>query len=445
MYVLRNVIFSPLGHYTDAVNYSTNRRERLPALYNGDRVLEAPIPNLDPIDQAEGRAIIAEDEVMGPVFDIVEEVNEIFPAFEFENEAVDEMVPDFDAEDEVMDEMFPAFDVLGGPIEPLNQMNAGQSEDMIPKAYRNAVVLLDRIPIPPEAPRDVPMAGVHQFESENLFFDSPLVDSSSELHGEEESVVKYEIVPRENDFEEIDGILKDMDDHEKLASENNSNFDQNEPNIPTPCADFKLEVDDNMSQSEQGAGAAMKHCEKSDEAVTSSSGIWNIQVNGDRDDANDFKMGSDASTSNHFYRAEPNHDADTRSFEDNCIIERGLNNAAIPSSSASNTVNGNMNNNGHIECENAAGSFQAIEQFGANDDAAAPPGIVWAKVTVENDESDEDVLYVEPKTSWPAPKTFELDGFVKKENDRFSGDLPYSQKVRIRFDFFFCEFSNFIT
>lgn len=263
-----------------------------------------------------------------------------------------------------------------------------------------------------------------------------MVDPSSELHGEEESAVKYEIVLQENDFEEIDGILKDMDDPEKLESENNLNFDQDEPNVPTPCADYKLEVDDNMSQSKQGAGAAMKHCEKSDEAVPSSSGLWNIQVNGDTDDATDFKRGSDASTSNHFYRAEPEHDADTRSFEDNCIIERGLNKAAVPSSSASNTVIDNMNNNGRIEGENAAGSFQVIEQSGTNDDAAAPPGIVWAKVTVENNESDDDVLYVEPKTSWPAPKTFELDGFVKKENDRFSGDLPYSQRVRIRYDFF---------
>lgn len=61
------------------------------------------------------------------------------------------------------------------------------------------------------------------------------------------------------------------------------------------------------------------------------------------------------------------------------------------------------------------------------------------------DESEDDVIFlIESNASLPHPKTFELSGLVKRENDRFSGDIPFAQKVCIRFAHFFYSAINVI-
>lgn len=61
---------------------------------------------------------------------------------------------------------------------------------------------------------------------------------------------------------------------------------------------------------------------------------------------------------------------------------------------------------------------------------------VW-KVASIHDQSDEDVLFIEPN-HWPNAKKFELKGFVKRENDRFSENLPFSVKVLTDFLILYC-------
>lgn len=47
-----------------------------------------------------------------------------------------------------------------------------------------------------------------------------------------------------------------------------------------------------------------------------------------------------------------------------------------------------------------------------------------------DDESD-DLIGPEEGCVWPMPKKFELEGLIKKENDKFSGDLAFAQKANI--------------
>lgn len=53
----------------------------------------------------------------------------------------------------------------------------------------------------------------------------------------------------------------------------------------------------------------------------------------------------------------------------------------------------------------------------------------------EPDDSD-DMIVIEPEpgTSWPRPKSFGIENFVKREKDKFSGNLPFSETVNM----FFC-------
>lgn len=71
----------------------------------------------------------------------------------------------------------------------------------------------------------------------------------------------------------------------------------------------------------------------------------------------------------------------------------------------------------------------------ANFSAEAESNQLLVSSTVDNDSDDEIVFVVEQENQesfqMPMPKTFELKGYVKHENDRFSSDLPFSQTVSV--------------
>lgn len=137
---------------------------------------------------------------------------------------------------------------------------------------------------------------------------------------------------------------------------------------------------------------------------------WEIQVNGNVNDAAQF-------------------DVVTSAVMTNYIDKSGTDNEADPPSDGQleNTVHNN-----DIEQPGCV-NINDFNQFETIDEAIASTSEVWTKASVNNDDPDEDVFYIEPKDLWPAPKTFEINGLVKKENDRFSGDLPFGTKVSMRF------------
>lgn len=399
------------------MNYSENRRERLPALYNDRRLREAPIPNL------------ARDHL------------------------INEFVPDF------------GYDYEDAMMEPLNLVNNDEEEVIIPNEYRNAIVLLDRIVVENqviEASYEVDALDSNEdnnltASTENLFVDFRETDPLYEANEDEEPVVKYEIVLQRKDFEEIDDILNDgtLNDSEQIAGgsegDMQNDIERIESNNPSFDAECKIEINVRMDNATQSGGeddAAMvndvSRCNTNDEAIPSSSGDWKVETSLNMKVAFDFESDSNGGTAKRFRRSEPNVDAVVLSSKD---LETEVNGdmkyvtqneaestfgiVALPYSSGVSTHQANDNGE-QIEGENAVEISEDIDQFGTNDDAGASSIVVWTKAG-DGDESEDDVLYVEPGANWPGPKTFELVGFVKKENDRFSGDLPFGQKVCIRF------------
>lgn len=75
-----------------------------------------------------------------------------------------------------------------------------------------------------------------------------------------------------------------------------------------------------------------------------------------------------------------------------------------------------------------------------HDTQANPPATDSVPLTVDKstifttatNESD-DVSYIEPEPgcSWPKPLSYDLEGLVKREDDHFSGDLSFAQKVNM--------------
>lgn len=408
------------------MNYSENRRERLPALYYDNRLQEAPIPNL------------ARDHL------------------------INEFAPDFGYEDAIMG--------------PLNPVNNDEQEVFIPNEYRNAIVLLDRIVVENqviEASYEMDALDSNEDDNltastENLFVDFPETDPLHEANEDEEPVVKYEIVLQRQDFEEIDDILNDsaLNDSKQIAGGSEADMQNGneriESNNPMFDAECKFEINaymDNAAPSEGEGDAVMVNdvnkCDTNGEAIPSSSGDWKVQSNSNKEVAFDFEQGSNAGATKRFRYSEPKIDAVVRSNMDlgievndnmndvaqneiesttgtpNDVNECGSNDIALPYSSGVSKHEANDKGE-QFEGENAVGISNDINRFETNDDAGASSIAVWTKIG-EDDDSEDDVLYVEPGATWPAPKTFELDGFVKKENDRFSGNLPFGLKVRIRF------------
>lgn len=268
------------------------------------------------------------------------------------------------------------------------------------------------------------------------------VDPLIDMNIEENAAVKYEII---HDHNEVDDILDDSC-----------------PNV----------LD----------GVKREKSWHEDEAIPSSSGAWSVDSEwNDSDSRFDCETSAnliksvDRSISpniDNYYTFEVDHQVNTASLIDENAIptddvdECAMHEIAVPSTSGSlansdnHTINATdygsessaatannigehaMNEQGisnpgdvphladdinHGADKGLSGAVHSIAERNVSDGADAAQTNIW-KIAACNDSSDDDVWFIEPE-EWPKAKTFEVIGFIKKENDRFSGDLPFSLKV----------------
>lgn len=126
-------------------------------------------------------------------------------------------------------------------------------------------------------------------------------------------------------------------------------------------------------------------CERIEKTILSTSGSWNIETI-----------------------------LDTTALHFGCKLEAGMTNDS-DQSEAIDVVS-------QFDTAGGGGTNHTVERA-VEGEANTSKVVIWQK-------ADDEVLFVEPDY-WPAAKTFELTGFVKRENDRFSGSLPFSLKVCI--------------
>lgn len=75
------------------------------------------------------------------------------------------------------------------------------------------------------------------------------------------------------------------------------------------------------------------------------------------------------------------------------------------------------------------------EATSPNGSAIAASNQAMVSTVGSSDSSDDEIEFVDEgeraTTKLPLPKTFKLNGFVKRENNRFSADLPFGQTVSV--------------
>lgn len=308
----------------------------------------------------------------------------------------------------------------------INEVNAEEQEVVIPINHLNPIVLLERVFQENQA-----------FEAEyevdggaaNPFGEDAFADPLDLVYGEEEPAIKYEIILEQDDLDEVDGILNENSGNECEPMDSNAgtNMDTVEQFAVDDVTangtdqiginnvfvhpshmdmDIKIEVNDDAT-----ADQRITH-----QKVASSSGVWDIDLNDNADGATQYDRES-ITTAN-----VPDHNETSNEVNDMDIENEILDNM------------GSAQENG----EHGPSLAIIIDQNETNNAVEPTFSDGWTKAAANHDESDDDVLYIEPTSSWPAPKTFEIADFVKKENDRFSGDLPFSQRVCMRFGRLIC-------
>lgn len=285
--------------------------------------------------------------------------------------------------------------------------------DPIPNEHLNAVVMLEHIFVEDQA-LEAEDAETWDSIDDNAMVEMPIAEepvaeSIDEANGNDESVIKYEIVLQQNDFEEIDGILSES------------------------CV-----IDSRQVEGESGSMVVnyIDQDESNDKVVASSQMNWIIQENDWCNAAQFRKKNVEEGTSSKMnWLIEENDNMCTAaSSNGDWNIEEEM---KIEEEKRTNQteVNSNINDAAQFESGNSSGTVDTIDQSETIDEAVASTSVFWTKVAVDNNDSDDDILYVEPESSWPAPKTFRVNGLIKKENDRFSGNLPFGIGVCVRMQF----------
>lgn len=455
------VFFSHEADYEDALVFAEERRERLPAVYNERRLFERPLPDLGQAELPfEADSPISSNSLINSIYacywNRITRTCYIFVFIAFRNRsAKDEPnaipnIAEADAEDLGLD-FFDGVNTAMESIDDFNYENMDQ-EQLIPCNQRDPVVLLEQVTV-----KSNMFEGVYEADPANMYENEPIienVDQLSVMKVEENATVKYEII---HDHNEVDYILDDSSPNKLggVKRENSWHMD---------------EVDDILEHSSlnEHRGFKRENSFHMDDAVHSSSGTWSINTGWNVTDS-DFNCGSGADLTQSVDqsvspRVDCKFEMNIASFgEENAIYvvddisECAFTEIAIPSSSAISenfdnhtrqcVADGSNETAEHVNVtqqisnpaditEKAdettdgagiAGAANIIIERTENDEPDASHTNDW-KVAACNDQSDDDVLFIEPK-EWPKAKTFEVNGIVKRENDRFSGDLPFSVKV----------------
>lgn len=277
-----------------------------------------------------------------------------------------------------------------------------EQEELIPSYQQNPIVLLERIFVQNQA-----FEAAYDMNAEDLNETEPVienVDPLNEIIGEGLFGIKYEI---QHDYDEVDGILNDNGtiEFEEIEAKNGGHVD---------------------------GGTDRAHAQTNSGAIPSSSGMWKEDSN--EDGQYHCKVGAvvtqltdeheDSSVEPKVEYNENNNHAEVFDNE-NAVsyintIDECDGNAEPPALAIQETLN-NVPQSDEV---NANGGGGIVDHASELDPSHKN---VWKKVA-QGDHADDDVLFIEPE-KWPKAKTFELTGFVKRENDRFSGNLPFSLKV----------------
>lgn len=307
--------------------------------------------------------------------------------------------------------------------EPFNEPDndAEEQEILIPYNHHNPVVVLERVIDQNqafEAEYEINSEANNEIELPVLQFDDPL-----NVNDNGDAVIKFEVL---HDYNEVDGILDGTDMN----------------NIGQIECELDLHTHDDN-----------KRDESNDEFVRTSNGSWQIEevsdVNASYFDCRN-KIGSLGTETKFQVNDNVGQNVSfgyANSFD--YIDESATIEEAIPSTSHDygnmNSVDGNVS----FESENASNpannvgesasgdddNMNIIERFddeiSGSSDETGEQATDGEAGTLNNDGwqiVEDDVSFIAPK-EWPMPKTFELSGLVKRENDRFSGNLPFSLKV----------------
>lgn len=275
-----------------------------------------------------------------------------------------------------------------------------QEEELIPSYQRNPIVLLERIFVQNQA-----FEAAYDMNAEELNETEPdieTVDPLNEMIGEGQFGIKYEI---QHDYDEVDGILNDncTIEFEEIELKNG------------------VHVDSGTDRAQSNAGT-----------IPSSSGIWKEDCNGKVQYHCKFgavatqltEEREDSSVEPKVQWNENSNHSEAFGYE-NAVgyistIDECDGNAEPPALA----IQGTLNNILQSDEVNANGGGDIVEHVSEPDPSL---NNVW-KIAAQDDYADDDVLFIEPE-KWPEAKTFELTGFVKRENDRFSGNLSFSLKV----------------
>lgn len=304
-------------------------------------------------------------------------------------------------------------------MEMIHHEDYEEQEVMIPKNQLNPVVVLDRLLVENhvfDADYEVYADVSDHSEAENDL--DEFAGSFDEMIGNEQPVIKYEITLQQDASDEVDGIFNDIYMNEPVldaqdGGEMDNDINQGEPidcMAPEHEMEFKVEANEDVSNAQLESGSdddtanEVAKCKVKRKTILSSSGLWHIKANAPK-----LEIESDVGTTNEIAKLEMDHEA-------------------LPSS-VLQEANGAENDVSQSEPASAICNEIDDQEVGST-------SIVWTRAIVGDDDSDDDVYYLEPEKAWPAAKTFEIAGYVKREKDRFSGDLPFSQKVRMQFSCF---------
>lgn len=266
-----------------------------------------------------------------------------------------------------------------------------EQEELIPSYQQNPIVLLERIFVQNQA-----FEAAYDMNAEEFNETEPVIeniDPLNEMIGEGQFGIKYEI---QHDYDEVDGILND-----------NCTVEFEDPKDGG-------HVDSGTDRAQSNAGA-----------IPSSSGMWKEDFN--EDVQYNWKVGAVATqlTDERDSCVEPKVELNENDNHANAFgSENAVDECDVNAEPPALAIQGTLNNILQSDEVNANGGDDIVEHVSEPDPSL---NNVWKKAA-QDDHADDDVLFIEPE-KWPKAKTFELTGFVKRENDRFSGNLPFRLKV----------------
>lgn len=363
-------------NYEDALSYSEKIRKRAPAVYNQNRLLEVPIPNLMQ-NNDNIRANIVSNDLIGADLNPTVRLEHILVNFAAPNDHIDgenssgsniqqeQVNRPIDCIDDDMDAAGHSHnqeEVAVNQDDPFDYLNV-DNDDMLFNPFQ--------------------MDGTDQNDgsTENAIGNSHDRDAL-----ESNTVLKYEITVDDTDYGEIANILggtrtnvfAESSGHQSMRKKKKSN--------------------------------------RAESAVRTASGYWNVETI--------FAGTSDVMTSDTMSQRNsctPRFDMKIESNDSNDTL---ITSVGLETASASDCagVKSSTDAEKEVEMSSSKNSSSQLEC---------------------TDEDSDDVQFLEPDGEWPKPLNFTLEGYIKRKDDRFSGDLKFGQDVNVFFIMFSIYLSNY--